>query len=72
VMSPGCGSHSEAGVNGGVYSFLRPVYRATSARVCIINDDDDDDTRIARINMQHLREKIQFPCFQFRKVVQKH
>jgi len=25
-----------------------------------------------QIKMKHLREKIQFPCFQFRKVVQKH
>ena len=25
-----------------------------------------------QINMQHLREKIQFPCFQFHKVVQEH
>ena len=49
MMLPGLGSHSEAGVNGGVSSFLRPVYRATSARVCIIDDGDDDDTRIAQI-----------------------
>ena len=29
-------SDSEAGINGRVPSFLRPVYRATSARVCFV------------------------------------
>ena len=48
VVLPGRGSHSEAGVDGGVPAFLRPVYWATSARVRAI--DDDDDTDIAKIH----------------------
>jgi len=31
--------------------------------------DNSDATCVWLINMQHLREKIQFPCFQFHKVV---